>query len=128
MKVKTSEFAHEIEFMLEDYAEDIRYLVADSIHKAASRCLNRIRAASPRLTGDYAKGWAIKRKDNGWGKIPTDIIHNKTDWQLVHLLEFGHQKADGGRVAERPHVRPAAEEADRELVAAAAEAIEKASA
>lgn len=128
MKVKTADFAREVEFVLEDYADDIRYLVAGSIDKVARRCLNRIRAASPRLTGDYAKGWTIKRKDNGWGKLPDRIIYNKTDWQLIHLLEFGHQKADGGRVEARPHVRPAADEAAEELVSATVEAIEKASA
>lgn len=128
MKVKTNGFEKEIDLILEDYAEDIRALIADSARKIALRCRNRIRAASPRLTGGYAAGWRMKTKDNGKGKIPTYIVHNKTDWPLVHLLELGHQKADGGRVAERPHVRPAAEAAAEELVAAAAEAIEKASA
>lgn len=128
MKVKTSGFEKEIDLILEDYAEDIRALIADSARKIALRCRDRIRAASPRLTGDYAAGWRMKKKDNGKGKIPTYIVHNATNYQLIHLLEFGHQKADGGRVAEQPHVRPAAEAAAEELVAAAAEAIEKAGA
>lgn len=128
MKVKTSQFEREIEFILEDYAEDIQSTVIDSIHKIARRCLKRIRAASPRLTGDYAAGWRMRKQNNGPGKIPTDIIYNATNYQLVHLLEDGYQKAGGGRVEGKPHVRPAAEEAASELLSAVADAIEKAGA
>lgn len=101
-------------------------MVVDSIHKIARRCLKRIRAASPRFSGDYAAGWRMRKKNNGPGKIPTDIIYNATNYQLIHLLEFGHQKANGGRVDANPHVGPAAEEAADELLSAVADAIEKA--
>ena len=53
------------------------------------------------LTGDYRKGWSIKsiNKKNTIGRI----IWNKTDYPLVHLLEFGH----GGPWTAKayPHVR-----------------------
>ena len=44
------------------------------------------------------------------------VIYNKTRYFLIHLLENGYQKANGGRVNGTPHVEPAAEEAQRELV------------
>lgn len=124
MKVKTADFAQEIEIILDGYSADVRHLVNAAARDVANRCLKRIRDTSPRDTGDYAKGWTIKTVLANFYAIPTYIIHNKTDYQLVHLLEFGHAKANGGRVAEIPHVRPAAEIAERELVAAVEDALE----
>ena len=44
------------------------------------------------------------------------VIYNRTRWFLIHLLEDGHQKATGGRVEETPHVEPAEQQAEKELV------------
>lgn len=35
------------------------------------------------------------------------VIYNKDKPWLVHLLELGHGKRNGGRVDARPHMRPA---------------------
>ncbi len=67
--------------------------------------LKRLKTESPKLTGDYGKGWTSKKSYSGkYSKVNT--IHNKTDYQLTHLLEFGHAKRNGGRVAPRPHIKP----------------------
>ena len=65
-----------------------------------------LKADSPEKTGDYAKGWRMKKTSKGY------IVHNKTDYQLTHLLEHGHARKGGGRdVKAKVHIRPAEENA-----------------
>lgn len=57
-------------------------------------------------------------------------IYNATDYQLIHLLEWGHQRRGlhfkSGFVPAKPHVMPAYEKAQEELTKAVKEAIENA--
>lgn len=80
-------------------------ILAEDVQKAqketASTLKDQVKANSPKKTGSYETGWRIKKEGN---KL---ILHNKTDYQLTHLLEHGHAKKNGGRVAAQVHIRPA---------------------
>ena len=69
----------------------------------AKGAVKQLKETSPKRTGKYAAGWTRKKK----GK--TIIVHNRR-YQLTHLLEKGHAKRGGGRVAARVHIAPVEKE------------------
>lgn len=73
--------------------------------ETAQELVADLKKSSPKRTGKYAKGWRIKKS----GK--TYIVHNATNYQLTHLLEYGHAKRSGGRTGSKVHIRPAEEKA-----------------
>ena len=61
-----------------------------------------------RKQGAYAKSWTAKKtKENSHSLKMT--VHSKNRYQLAHLIEKGHAKRGGGRVAGKPHIAPAEE-------------------
>lgn len=114
--------AQEILKQLQYYADDVRTKVDEAKEANAKACLKAIKMNSPKgkRNGEYAKGWRIKRTSK---KI---VIHNKTNYQLTHLLEHGHITRDGAnRTQEKPHIRPAEEITVRNYLKDVERAIEK---
>ena len=74
-----------------------------------------IQANAPKRTGRYKKSWAIKKTAESSNSL-TMTVHSKDRYQIAHLLEHGHAKRGGGRVAGREHIAPAEEKGNRELV------------
>ena len=90
---------------LAEYTDEVEKGLEIEKKTVAEKAVQALKATSPKgATGDYAKGWTTS---NIKGK---QVVHNKTDYQLTHLLEYGHAKRNGGRVAAKPHIRPVEEE------------------
>jgi hypothetical protein len=93
---------------LKEYTDAVSEGIRKEVDDAAKDIKTAVMAASPvGATGKYRKGWAIYKADSHG--VTTRIIHNKSRYMLVHLLEHGHAKRGGGRAAAIPHVAPAAE-------------------
>jgi hypothetical protein len=114
-KVKVDQLADRIIQAYRDYVDPVIEAIPDVVEQTAQECMAEIRAKSPRgRTGEYAKGWKIV-KDNGAYRAKR-IIWNKDHYRLVHLLEKGHVKVNGGRVPAYPHVGPAEQKYSKLLV------------
>jgi len=98
-----------------EYTEEVEAQVPDVVAKVAKETVRDLKGESPVLTRSYSRGWRAKKK--GRSDRVSYVIHNATDYQLTHLLEFGHAKKGGGRVAARPHIRQIADAASKRLEA-----------
>lgn len=103
--VRVDQLADEIANAIRTYTEDVTKGIEKELNSTSRRVLNEIKAKSPRNTGEYASGWT-RRKISSGGEI-NYIIYNRKKGSIAHLLEFGHAKRGGGRVAAIPHMRPA---------------------
>lgn len=108
-KVDAKELQKALKEYLEDYEEDIFNGVKEVTDSLTKQAVNNLKKESPDMTGDYAKGWTKQRGKVNKNTRYTVKIHNKTDYQLTHLLEFGHAKKNGGWVSAIPHIRPVEE-------------------
>lgn len=98
--ININDLTKEINKQLATYTEEVGEAVSEATDEVTKEGVKLLKIKSPDKTGDYRKGWARKKSKNGF------IIHNRTDYQLTHLLEHGHVKVGGGRVAARVHIRP----------------------
>ena len=113
---KPDELAREIEKQLRQYNEHVEKEIEAAKKEVAQELSKDLQQHSPEQTGDYQKGWAVKKAGTSY------LVHNKTNYQLTHLLEHGHAKKGGGRVGPVVHIRPAEAYAIKEYL----EKIEKA--
>ena len=93
---------------LEGYADLAAEDMKSAVKKAGGTVRKDIEASAPRNTGDYAKSWAVKTtKESSNARQGT--VQSRNRYQSAHLLEYGHAKRGGGRVAARPHIAAAEE-------------------
>ena len=99
---------------LQEYADVASEDVKAAVRKAGKSVKADIAANAPKRTGAYSKSWTVKTQKETANSLEV-VIHSKNRYQLAHLLEHGHAKRGGGRVAGTPHIAPAEEKAIKEL-------------
>lgn len=104
IKIGVGELGTTIEKLLEeDYKKTVE-VMEESAETVANESADALKATSPRRTGKYARSWAVKDTTEA-ARSKTFTIHSKKHYRLTHLLEWGHAKVNGGRVAARPHIQ-----------------------
>lgn len=105
--------------VLKEYGDEVEREVAEAIPDVADNVVRELYETSPNKTGDYAKGWTYDYVTSKYGTV-TVKVHNKTDWQLTHLLEWGHAIKRGGRTIGHanayPHIKQRNEYAKELLI------------
>jgi hypothetical protein len=101
----------DINEILSEYSSDIQEAITNEAVAIATEGMNTLKITSPKSSrnssrkGKYAKGWRVNTvKGNGFVNC---VIHNKTDYQLTHLLENEHLTHNGGKfVPKQKHIQP----------------------
>lgn len=104
--VKIDELADEINKGLKEYANLATTDIKKAVRKAGNTVRKDIAANAPKDTGTYAKSWSVKKTKETSNSLEV-TVHSRNRYQLAHLLENGHAKRGGGRVAARPHIAKA---------------------
>lgn len=99
---------------LQEYADLAIDDLKKAVKKAGKSVKDEISRTAPMDTGKYAKSWAVKTVKETYNSLDV-VVHSKNRYQIAHLLENGHAKRGGGRVAARPHIAPAEEKAVQTL-------------
>jgi len=101
------------------YNKEFKRKVNNSVDTVGKEAVAKLKATSPKKTGDYAKGWRLKR-ERGSNGINDVTIHNATDYRLTHLLENGHvirnKKGTYGRTSGIKHIAPVEDYFNSEVV------------
>ncbi|HEY9575487.1 MAG TPA: HK97-gp10 family putative phage morphogenesis protein [Lachnospiraceae bacterium] len=111
-KVKIDSLSSEVMKELEKYADVTTENVKKAVQNAGKTVRDEIKASAPSDTGKYSKSWTVKTVRETSNSLEL-VVHSRNRYQLTHLLEFGHAKRGGGRVAARPHIAAAEEKAIR---------------
>lgn len=105
------ELADVIRQALDEYGEDVHEAVNEAGKLTAKDVAKAIKGSNPEFNNhDYLQGWTQKETAKSRLKVEY-TVHNRTRYQLAHLLEFGHVKKGGGRTKEFEHIGPVAKKA-----------------
>ena len=108
--IKIDNLSNEILQGLKEYANLATDDLKKSIRKAGNTVRKEIAISAPKDTGAYAKSWSVKKTKETSNTLEL-TVHSKNRYQLAHLLEHGHAKRGGGRVAAKPHIAKAEQNA-----------------
>ena len=92
-------------------ADDLK----DAVKETAKSVRKDIQDNAPVDTGKYKKSWSVKNVHEDSESIDL-VVHSRNRYQIAHLLEHGHAKRGGGRVAARPHIASAEQRGSEKLV------------
>ena len=109
----------EMDNAIMDELEKNADLAADELQAAvketAASVRKDIQAGAPVDTGKYKKSWSVKNVREDSESIEL-VVHSRNRYQIAHLLEHGHAKRGGGRVAAKPHIASAEQRGNEKLV------------
>ena len=113
-KIKPGDLEEAILKELREYSDEVAEGIQEAAIETAKECVKEIKAKSPKKTGKYRRNWKYRIVYRSKNDIRIEV-YNAKHYQLTHLLENGHAKRDGGRVAGHPHIGPAEKNAVKSM-------------
>ncbi len=113
-RISTDALADTVMEYLNEYADVSTEGMKKAVRKAGNTVKKEISANAPKDTGAYGKSWSVKNTKETSKSLEV-TVYSRNRYQLAHLLEFGHAKRGGGRVAGKSHIAPAEENGIRQL-------------
>lgn len=114
-RVTIDEMAQAVMDGLIEYADLASDEMKKCVRAAGTTVKKEIQKNAPVDTGKYRDSWTVTKRMGNSSSLEL-VVHSKTRYQLAHLLEHGHAKRGGGRIAGKVHIAPAEELGERELV------------
>jgi hypothetical protein len=114
--VRVMDFDKAMSDILKEYGDSVEEKSHKAAAKVAKIAKQEVQAGAPHRSGRYRKGWSVTEEKTSrlWFEY---TVHNRSRYQLAHLLEKGHALKRGGRtyghVPARPHIAPAEQKAVR---------------
>ena len=123
--VGIDELAKAVMSELSDYQKNVTAGIKKEAKKVGKEAAETLKQTSPEgVRGRYKQGWTTKTESGE--NVVSVIVHNKTDYQLTHLLEKSHALPQGGRTTAQVHIKPAEEKAIQDFEQAVEKVIENA--
>jgi hypothetical protein len=122
-KIKPEQLSDAIMEGLEEYKDLSTDAMKEAVENTAKNVKKEIQGKAPVRTGKYKKSWKVTKTDENAEKLVMTVYAGR--YQLTHLLEHGHAKRGGGRVAAIPHIAPAEADGVKELEDEITDALEK---
>lgn len=94
------EFADAFKKALKVYGDTVFEISEKAAKTTARQAVSELKSTSAVATGRYARGWshkALRAQIMGY----SEIIYNRTDYQLTHLLEKPHPVNGPGKYPTR---------------------------
>jgi hypothetical protein len=122
-KIKPEQLSDAIMEGLEEYKDLSTDAMKEAVEKTAKDVKKEIQSKAPVRTGKYKKSWKVTKTEENAEKLVMTVHAGR--YQLTHLLEHGHAKRGGGRVAAIPHIAPAEADGVKELEDEITDSLEK---
>lgn len=110
MKVKIDDLSKVIQQELENYQKLTNEQIKETVREVGKATKKRIAETAPKKSKKYSKSWSVKVMKETSHSMNV-VVHSRNKYQLIHLLEFGHAKRNGGRTKAYPHIAQAEQEA-----------------
>ena len=99
--------------------EEYNRLAADklkaAVKKAGTTVRKEISSTAPRKSGRYADSWRSRTTAESSTSMQV-TVYSPSRYMLAHLLEHGHALRNGGRARAFPHIAPAEEAGEKQLI------------